>query len=83
MAGTRSSNVLRGVLHEIPSDLRAALVANETALALWNDNTPWVATNSSAGSRTPRRSKLENDVFARLKRSWKKKAVLLAGLQTP
>lgn len=32
--------MLGGVVHEMPADLRAALVANDAALALWNDNTP-------------------------------------------
>jgi hypothetical protein len=29
-----------GVVHELPADLRAALVANPTALQAWNDITP-------------------------------------------
>ncbi len=29
-----------GVVHELPEDLREALVANATALAAWNDITP-------------------------------------------
>lgn len=29
-----------GVVHELPADLRAALIANATALALWKDITP-------------------------------------------
>ena len=39
-SGTRSPRVLSGVVHEMPADLRAALVANPRVLALWNDNTP-------------------------------------------
>jgi Bacteriocin-protection, YdeI or OmpD-Associated len=34
------AKVAGGVVHELPSDLRAALVANPDALALWNDITP-------------------------------------------
>ncbi len=40
VSGTKAKTVLGGAVHEIPPDLRAALVANEVALALWNDNTP-------------------------------------------
>ena len=35
-----SAQVPGGVVHELPSDLRAALVANDTALVAWNDITP-------------------------------------------
>ncbi|MBI3214790.1 MAG: YdeI/OmpD-associated family protein [Mycobacterium sp.] len=29
-----------GVVHELPTDLRDALIGNDTALAAWNDITP-------------------------------------------
>ncbi|WP_431234430.1 YdeI/OmpD-associated family protein [Mycolicibacterium psychrotolerans] len=29
-----------GVVHELPADLRTALLGNDTALAAWNDITP-------------------------------------------
>ena len=29
-----------GVVHELPADLRTALISNSTALALWRDITP-------------------------------------------
>ena len=35
-----SVEVAGGVVHELPADLREALVANDTARALWNDCTP-------------------------------------------
>ena len=35
-----SSKVAGGVVHELPADLRAALLANPTAMELWNDCTP-------------------------------------------
>ncbi|MBL3752068.1 YdeI/OmpD-associated family protein [Mycobacteroides abscessus] len=35
-----SAKVAGGVVHRVPSDLRAALIANPTALALWQDITP-------------------------------------------
>jgi uncharacterized protein YdeI (YjbR/CyaY-like superfamily) len=35
-----SSQVPGGVVHELPADLRAALIANATALELWKDIMP-------------------------------------------
>jgi len=35
-----SEGVPGGVVHELPADLRKALVANPVALAAWNDITP-------------------------------------------
>ncbi|AMU21375.1 Uncharacterized protein conserved in bacteria [Mycobacteroides abscessus subsp. bolletii] len=35
-----SAKVAGGVVHRVPADLRAALIANPTALALWQDITP-------------------------------------------
>ena len=35
-----SQRVPGGVVHELPSDLRGALIANDTALAAWKDITP-------------------------------------------
>ena len=37
MGGSRVSG---GVVHELPVDLRKALLTNDTALAAWNDITP-------------------------------------------
>ncbi|ALR11800.1 hypothetical protein BST43_13475 [Mycobacteroides saopaulense] len=37
MSGPR---VAGGVVHKLPTDLRAALIENPTALALWQDITP-------------------------------------------
>jgi len=34
------SRVPGGVVHELPEDLRVALIANPTALDVWNDITP-------------------------------------------
>jgi Bacteriocin-protection, YdeI or OmpD-Associated len=40
-AGAMSGNrVPGGVVHKLPADLRAALLANSTALAAWQDITP-------------------------------------------
>jgi len=35
-----SRQVAGGVVHELPEDLRSALIQNATALAAWNDITP-------------------------------------------
>jgi hypothetical protein len=35
-----SQRVPGGVVHELPADLRGALLANDTALAAWKDITP-------------------------------------------
>ncbi|BDB39583.1 MULTISPECIES: YdeI/OmpD-associated family protein [Mycobacterium] len=35
-----SQKVAGGVVHELPSDLRQALIGNSAALELWNDITP-------------------------------------------
>jgi len=41
MAGSvKAQAVPGGVVHELPADLRAALVADPTVLALWEDITP-------------------------------------------
>lgn len=37
---TSGAAVSGGVVHELPTDLRDALIANSTALALWEDITP-------------------------------------------
>ncbi|NGX07923.1 YdeI/OmpD-associated family protein [Mycobacteroides franklinii] len=37
MSGTK---IAGGVVHELPADLRTALIENPTALALWQDITP-------------------------------------------
>ena len=35
-----SKRIPGGVVHELPADLRTALLANSTALTAWNDITP-------------------------------------------
>jgi uncharacterized protein YdeI (YjbR/CyaY-like superfamily) len=54
--------VAGGVVHELPPDLRGALVRNATALHAWNDITPlarneficWVEDAKQAGTRERR-----------------------------
>jgi hypothetical protein len=36
----KTSEVSEGVVHEVPEDLRKALIADKVALALWEDITP-------------------------------------------
>lgn len=40
LVGVRIKQVSGGVVHELPVDLREALMANSTALAAWEDITP-------------------------------------------
>jgi uncharacterized protein YdeI (YjbR/CyaY-like superfamily) len=40
MTNESTQRVPGGVVHELPADLRKALIANTTALAAWNDITP-------------------------------------------
>jgi len=57
-----ASRVPGGVVHELPADLRKALVANPTALDSWKDITPlarneficWVEDAKQATTRTRR-----------------------------
>jgi len=51
--------IATGVVHEVPADLRKALLADESALERWNDLTPlarnewicWVITNKRPETR--------------------------------
>lgn len=40
-----TKSVPGGVVHELPADLRSALLNNDTALAAWQDITPPLARN--------------------------------------
>ena len=40
MKWVSGQSLLGGVVHELPTDLREALLANATALVAWNDITP-------------------------------------------
>jgi uncharacterized protein YdeI (YjbR/CyaY-like superfamily) len=56
------STLPEGVVHELPPDLRAELLASSTALAAWHDITPlarneficWVEDAKQAATRTRR-----------------------------
>ena len=79
-------NVPGGVVHELPADLRQALVANATALDAWKDITPlarneficWVedAKQETTRERRVRRTR-------RGARGRPAPALLLAGVQAP
>jgi uncharacterized protein YdeI (YjbR/CyaY-like superfamily) len=57
-----SPRVPGGVVHELPADLRKALIANDTAFAAWKDITPlarneficWVEDAKQAATRQRR-----------------------------
>jgi hypothetical protein len=44
MDGVSGQTVAGGVVHEMPADLREALLAHATALDAWNDITPLART---------------------------------------
>jgi uncharacterized protein YdeI (YjbR/CyaY-like superfamily) len=52
-------NVATGVVHELPTDLRQALILDESALERWNDLTPlarnewicWIITTKKSETR--------------------------------
>src|SRR5581483_7377331 len=78
-----AQTVAGGVVHELPADLRAALIADTDALDAWNDITPLARNESSAGSRTQggmRRGSAASGVPAK---SSRKGCALLAGLRAP
>jgi hypothetical protein len=66
-----SQRVPGAVMHEMPADLRTALIANTTALAAWHDITRWHVTSSSAGCSTPNRPRHENIASAARKKNSK------------
>ncbi len=55
----KTSNIATGVVHDVPSDLRKALLADESALERWEDLTPlarnewicWVITTKMPETR--------------------------------
>jgi uncharacterized protein YdeI (YjbR/CyaY-like superfamily) len=59
---TTSENISGGVVHDLPLDLKAALISNPTALATWEDITPlarnewicWVESAKQSATRTKR-----------------------------
>ena len=61
-----------GVVHKLPGDLREALIANTTALALWKDITPlgrneficWVEDAKQEATRDKRLTMLIQDSAA-------------------
>jgi uncharacterized protein YdeI (YjbR/CyaY-like superfamily) len=61
-ADVNTATVPGGVVHELPSDLRGALLGNPTALERWRDITPlarneficWVEDAKQAGTRERR-----------------------------
>lgn len=59
--------ISEGVAHELPADLRAALIANPAALVAWEDITPlarneWICWTISVKTTETRRSHVERTV---------------------
>ena len=71
-----SQNVPGGVVHELPADLRNALVANDTALIAWQDITPlarneficWVEDAKQAATRTRRIRRTQEELEEGMRR---------------
>ncbi len=65
-----------GVVHELPDDLRKALVANRAALAAWNDITPlarneficWVEDAKQAKTRERRIRRTQEELEEGMRR---------------
>jgi uncharacterized protein YdeI (YjbR/CyaY-like superfamily) len=59
---TKSETISGGVVHDLPTDLEAALSSNLKALATWEDITPlarnewicWIETAKQSATRTKR-----------------------------
>lgn len=59
-----ATDITGGVVHDLPDDLRAALVAAPDALATWRDITPlarneWICWIESANKSETRRKRLD------------------------
>ena len=76
MSQKTSRRVLGGVVHDMPADLRAALVANDSALAAWNENTPlgrneficWVEDAKKSETRERRIRRTQEELKEGMKR---------------
>ena len=71
-----SSKVATGVVHKMPVDLRQALLANNDALAAWNDITPlarneficWVEDAKQATTRERRIRRTQEELLDGMRR---------------
>ena len=79
MAGSvKAQAVPGGVVHELPADLRAALVADPTVLALWEDITPlarneficWVEDAKREATRERRIRRTRVELEEGMRRPW-------------
>ena len=64
-----------GVVHELPTDLRAALLSNATALDAWNDITPLARNEFICWVRMPSRRPPERAGFGERRRNWRNASV--------
>jgi uncharacterized protein YdeI (YjbR/CyaY-like superfamily) len=60
---TKVDNISGGVVHDLPMDLEAALIADPVALATWRDITPlarneWICWIESAKTSATRRKRI-------------------------
>jgi uncharacterized protein YdeI (YjbR/CyaY-like superfamily) len=70
------ARVRGGVVHALPDDLRASLLAHATALAAWNDITPlarneficWVEDAKQGSTRTRRIRRTQEELEAGMRR---------------
>jgi uncharacterized protein YdeI (YjbR/CyaY-like superfamily) len=61
---TEATGISGGVVHDLPDDLRAALEADNAALATWRDITPlarneWICWIESAKKQETRRKRVD------------------------
>jgi uncharacterized protein YdeI (YjbR/CyaY-like superfamily) len=61
---TEATGISGGVVHDLPDDLRAALEADNAALATWRDITPlarneWICWIESARKQETRRKRVD------------------------
>jgi hypothetical protein len=66
-----SQRVPGGVVHEMPADLRTALIATRPRSRRGSTSPRWPATSSSAGCSTPNRPRHENVASAARKKNSK------------
>ena len=69
LAPVSSRRVPGGVVHELPADLRQALIANLTALTAWKDITPLARNEFICWVEDAKQETTRNAAFAEPRRS--------------
>ena len=72
-----------GVVHELPADLREALIANAAALDAWKDITPLARNELGRGCQAGRDQRAPDSADPGGAGGGPAAALLLAGVQTP